>query len=295
MAGGVLSSPSLFRNVKTLAVIHRWQVTSSVSAAAASSSGTPLINVCSIPQQARRRRWLSSSSSTTNKPGHGNGEPWKDHSQLNGDASVHISDITLTTTKNLTNSYATVGNRLVRDDTSYLHPHKTTPAQAYENRHASAHGVGFNIRSGPVPINQTARAKARERRLRRGGNDDGIPNNAYGSLMDPFYVPQQSDQTHLIQGGTPCDPKPPPYRLADYGEESVYTLILLRHGESEWNSQNRYTGWCDVNLTKRGESEARAAGRLLYENGIEIDHAFTSVLKRASFTTNMCLNMARQQ
>ena len=41
--------------------------------------------------------------------------------------------------------------------------------------------------------------------------------------------------------------------------------------------------------------EARSAGRLLYENGIEIDHAFTSVLRRASFTCNMCLNMAKQQ
>ena len=100
--------------------------------------------------------------------------------------------------------------------------------------------------------------------------------------------------THFVKGGTPCDPAPPPFKLADYGEESLYTLILLRHGESEWNSQNRYTGWCDVNLTKRGEQEARAAGRLLYENGIELDHVFTSVLKRASFSANMCLNMAKQ-
>lgn len=100
--------------------------------------------------------------------------------------------------------------------------------------------------------------------------------------------------THFIKGGTPCDPKPPRFRLADYGEDSLYTLVLLRHGESEWNAQNRYTGWCDVNLTKRGQMEARTAGRLLYENGIEIDHAFTSVLKRASFSTNMALNTANQ-
>jgi len=98
----------------------------------------------------------------------------------------------------------------------------------------------------------------------------------------------------LLKGGTPCDPSPPPFHLAEYGEGSLYTLILLRHGESEWNSQNRYTGWCDVNLTKRGEMEARAAGRLLAEHSIEVDHAFTSVLKRASFSTNMCLNMAKQ-
>lgn len=105
---------------------------------------------------------------------------------------------------------------------------------------------------------------------------------------------QAHSPTHFVKGGTPCDPAPPPYRLAKYGEDSLYTLVLLRHGESEWNSQNRYTGWCDVNLTKRGETEARTAGRLLYENGIELDHAFTSVLKRASFSTNMALNMANQ-
>mmetsp|Transcript_5435 Transcript_5435/g.11216 ORF Transcript_5435/g.11216 Transcript_5435/m.11216 type:complete len:318 (-) Transcript_5435:1167-2120(-) len=102
------------------------------------------------------------------------------------------------------------------------------------------------------------------------------------------------DRNHFIRGGTPCDPAPAPFRLALWGERSLHTLVLLRHGESQWNSENRYTGWCDVNLTKKGEEEARAAGRLLHENGIEIDHAFTSVLKRASFTTNMALNTARQ-
>lgn len=99
---------------------------------------------------------------------------------------------------------------------------------------------------------------------------------------------------HIINGGTPCDPAPPPFRLSNFGENSLYTLVLLRHGESEWNLQNKYTGWCDVDLTPKGKQEARAAGRLLYENGIEIDHAFTSVLKRASFSCNMALNTARQ-
>jgi hypothetical protein len=99
---------------------------------------------------------------------------------------------------------------------------------------------------------------------------------------------------HIIRGGTPCDPAPQPFQLANFGEESLYTLVLLRHGESEWNKLNQYTGWCDVNLTKKGEQEARDAGRLLYENGIEIDHAFTSVLKRASFSCNMALNTAKQ-
>lgn len=115
------------------------------------------------------------------------------------------------------------------------------------------------------------------------------PPKKQASLADSGHT-----ATHFVKGGTPCDPAPPPFLLEEYGEESLYTLILLRHGESEWNSQNRYTGWCDVNLTKRGEREARAAGRLLYENGIELDHVFTSVLKRASFSTNMALNMAKQ-
>jgi len=100
--------------------------------------------------------------------------------------------------------------------------------------------------------------------------------------------------SHIISGGTPLDPAPPPFELANFGEDSVYTLVLLRHGESEWNKLNQYTGWCDVALTPKGEKEARAAGRLLFENGIEIDQAFTSVLKRASFSCNMALNTANQ-
>ena len=153
----------------------------------------------------------------------------------------------------------------------------------------SSSSVGFDTHDGPVPIGRGG-----------AGRDDGdaLP-RGYGSLMDPFYVPPSRGQTHLIQGGTPCDIPCPatsrPYRLADYGEGSVHTLVLLRHGESEWNATNRYTGWCDANLTRRGEGEARAAGRLLAANGIEVDHAFTSVLKRASYTCNMCLNMAGQQ
>lgn len=100
--------------------------------------------------------------------------------------------------------------------------------------------------------------------------------------------------THFIKGGTPFDPVCPPFTLSQYGEQSLYTLVLLRHGESEWNKENRYTGWCDVHLTSKGKREARDAGRLLKENGIELDHAFTSVLRRANFTTNMALNTAEQ-
>lgn len=58
-------------------------------------------------------------------------------------------------------------------------------------------------------------------------------------------------------------------------------LVLVRHGQSTWNLENLFTGWTDVDLTAQGADEARAAGRLLREQGLEFDVAFTSVLKRA--------------
>ncbi|MBN2522232.1 MAG: 2,3-diphosphoglycerate-dependent phosphoglycerate mutase [Bacteroidales bacterium] len=61
----------------------------------------------------------------------------------------------------------------------------------------------------------------------------------------------------------------------------MYKVVLLRHGESQWNKENRFTGWTDVDLTEKGISEARKAGRVLKENGFEFDYAFVSVLKRA--------------
>ena len=61
----------------------------------------------------------------------------------------------------------------------------------------------------------------------------------------------------------------------------MYKLVLLRHGESEWNRENRFTGWVDVDLSPRGLEEARDAGRLLKGEGYRFDVAFTSVLKRA--------------
>jgi 2,3-bisphosphoglycerate-dependent phosphoglycerate mutase len=66
-------------------------------------------------------------------------------------------------------------------------------------------------------------------------------------------------------------------------------LVLLRHGESVWNQENRFTGWKDVDLTPRGVEEAKAAGRLLKAEGYDFDFAFTSVLKRAIRTLNFVL------
>ena len=61
----------------------------------------------------------------------------------------------------------------------------------------------------------------------------------------------------------------------------TYKLVLLRHGESQWNLENRFTGWTDVDLTDNGREEARRAGRLMKEAGFAFDLAFTSVLRRA--------------
>ena len=64
----------------------------------------------------------------------------------------------------------------------------------------------------------------------------------------------------------------------------MHKLVLLRHGESTWNLANRFTGWTDVDLTPLGVEQARQAGRLLKEGGYEFDLAWTSVLKRATWT-----------
>jgi len=69
----------------------------------------------------------------------------------------------------------------------------------------------------------------------------------------------------------------------------MYKLVLLRHGESTWNQENRFTGWTDVGLTEKGTAEAIAAGRLLKKEGYRFDIAFTSVLKRANKTLNIVL------
>ena len=64
----------------------------------------------------------------------------------------------------------------------------------------------------------------------------------------------------------------------------MHQLVLLRHGQSTWNRENRFTGWTDVPLTDTGRDEAREAGTLLREAGFSFDRAFTSTLKRAIHT-----------
>ena len=72
------------------------------------------------------------------------------------------------------------------------------------------------------------------------------------------------------------------------------TLALVRHGQSQWNLENRFTGWVDVPLTDKGRAEARRAGELLKESGIRFDLAFTSVLTRAQETLSIILEVLDQ-
>jgi 2,3-bisphosphoglycerate-dependent phosphoglycerate mutase len=71
--------------------------------------------------------------------------------------------------------------------------------------------------------------------------------------------------------------------------ENLYKLVLLRHGESVWNKENRFTGWTDVALSEKGIEEAHSAGQKLKAHGFTFDVAFTSVLKRAIDTLNIVL------
>ena len=70
----------------------------------------------------------------------------------------------------------------------------------------------------------------------------------------------------------------------------MHKVVLLRHGESTWNRENRFTGWTDVDLSDRGRIEAQEAGRLLREGGYDFDVAYTSVLKRAIRTLGIALD-----
>jgi len=71
----------------------------------------------------------------------------------------------------------------------------------------------------------------------------------------------------------------------------MYRIVFLRHGESVWNRENRFTGWTDVDLSAAGLEEARAAGRLLAAEGLDFDIAYTSVLKRAIRTLWLALDV----
>ena len=72
------------------------------------------------------------------------------------------------------------------------------------------------------------------------------------------------------------------------------TLVLLRHGQSQWNLENRFTGWVDVDLTAEDEAQATKGGELIKAAGLQIDRAYTSVLTRAIRTCWLALAAAGQ-
>ena len=73
----------------------------------------------------------------------------------------------------------------------------------------------------------------------------------------------------------------------------MHKLVLLRHGESKWNLQNMFTGWTDVDLTEKGIADANSSGKLLKDEGFIFDLIYTSVLKRAIRTVNICVKEMR--
>lgn len=94
-----------------------------------------------------------------------------------------------------------------------------------------------------------------------------------------------------IHGPVPRAPRRTPRtRIAIFSMTTMHKLVLIRHGESTWNLENRFTGWTDVDLTPTGIEQAKTAGRLLRENHYEFDLAYTSVLKRATRTLWHCLD-----
>ncbi len=88
----------------------------------------------------------------------------------------------------------------------------------------------------------------------------------------------------LMQPGIIEFVTPAALACSTYTSPAMYQLVLIRHGESTWNLENRFTGWTDVELTPTGVEQAREAGRLLKAEGFEFDIAYTSVLKRAIWT-----------
>ena len=82
----------------------------------------------------------------------------------------------------------------------------------------------------------------------------------------------------------------PPHDDSGGSDTEVMTLVLLRHGESEWNKQNLFTGWTDVELSDTGRSQAVTAGELLKDEGYDFDVCYTSYLKRAIHTLDIVLD-----
>jgi len=94
----------------------------------------------------------------------------------------------------------------------------------------------------------------------------------------------------ILYAGSQTSPSTPDDPDDDQPASDRMTLVLLRHGESEWNKLNLFTGWTDVDLSEAGRSEAETAGKLLKEEGFDFDVCYTSYLKRAIHTLDIVLD-----
>ena len=115
-----------------------------------------------------------------------------------------------------------------------------------------------------------------------GGVENAWVGETPGTVLDPASFCARLVWTGAVPCGVPDPPK---------GSMALVDFVLIRHGESTWNLDNRFTGWTHVPLTDLGVEQAKASGRLLKEAGYEFDLAYTSVLKRAIWTLWYCLDV----
>ena len=169
-------------------------------------------------------------------------------------------------------------------------------ARGVDVRRFRNHLADVIVRSRPV-VRPTGAAKFSVRGVLPSGNDKFrrrrfIVLNAKAvaeavSLTIGQYCGQQNQYDRCNDRGAP---KLSHWSLYNTGGEHMKKLVLLRHGESVWNMENRFTGWTDVDLSPKGIEEARAAGRQMLADGYVFDLAFTSVLKRAIRTLWLALD-----
>jgi 2,3-bisphosphoglycerate-dependent phosphoglycerate mutase len=105
---------------------------------------------------------------------------------------------------------------------------------------------------------------------------------------------RRADPADLRAAAAACNEAPHPTSPTRSRSEPMPTLVLLRHGQSQWNLEDRFTGWVDVDLSAQGEAEARRGGELIAEAGLQFDRCFASVLTRAIRTADLALAAAGQ-
>src|SRR5439155_1327269 len=150
-------------------------------------------------------------------------------------------------------------------------------------------------RTRRLPTSPSARRQARSRPARRAA-PIASANTTSSSGLKKTSAARRNLRAEPPFGRSQQRRSRPWSARAEQGEASsapteMKKLVLLRHGESTWNKENRFTGWTDVDLTERGRDEAQHAGRLLRDGGYVFDIAYTSVLKRAIRTLWIALDV----